>query len=355
MSGLRRVARALASPLRHLLDSRFADVNRRLASLGATTSAGLAENDSRLVAMKADLDQAISGYAINTLETVTFLGAQLRELQGEIQDVRGDILEVRERIELLAEERVAQAVRVRFAQLSRGAPEDLDGPAAELLNYAFGHTGFAAQSELWMNPPLSIEHSQGEVRLAAVNERIVEVPFTLRAITSLPAGAKVLDFGSSENSLALSLASLGYHVTALDVREYPFEHPQLTAVASPIGEWDAEPGSFEAALCVSTVEHVGLGWYGDPKMGDGDRQALDVIAAALRPGGLLVLTVPYGTAGEDALERRYDRLTLDALLDGWDVVERQIVERADDGNTWLPVEESSSHAVALVVSRKPLT
>lgn len=343
MSLVRRVARAILWPLRHVLDSRFADVNRRLASVSENTLAGVGVEFSR---MKSELDHVVGGYAINTLESVTFVGSQLRELQSEIQDVREDMSR-------LVDEHVRQAVSNRFAELTKGVPEDLDRPAADMLNYAFGHTGFAAQTELWMNPPLSVEHGVGEVRLTSVNERIVEVPFALRAISPLAAGAKVLDFGSSENSLALSLASLGYEVTALDVRRYPFDHPQLTVVACPIGEWQAEPGSFDAALCVSTVEHVGLGWYGDPKMGDGDREALDVIADALRPGGLLVLTVPYGEPGQDALQRRYDRVNLDALLEGWELLERQIVERTD-GTTWLPVDESRTHAVALVVSRKPL-
>jgi 2-polyprenyl-3-methyl-5-hydroxy-6-metoxy-1,4-benzoquinol methylase len=162
----------------------------------------------------------------------------------------------------------------------------------------------------------------------------------------------VLDFGSAESTVSLSLASMGFEVTALDMRRYPFAHPNLQSVAAAIEGWDAEPASYDAAFCISTVEHVGLGWYGDPDgADDGDHRALERIGGWLRPGGLLVLTVPYGAPGVDAVQRRYDRAALDALLHGWDVVERRIVEQVDDV-TWQPVEESDGHAVALVVARK---
>lgn len=343
MSAARRAARALAGPVRHLLDSRFADVNRRLESNTQETRAALEST-------RAQLSDLVGTYTSNTLESMTFVGAELREFEGRIEaaleDVRAETAE-------LADERVEHELRARLARLAQGTPEDLDDATAKLLNYAAGHAGFAAQAELWMNPPLVLEHGAGEVRLSTVNERIVEVPFALRAIAALAADARVLDFGSSENSLALSLATLGYDVTALDVRRYPFAHPRLTVVESSIDAWDAPAASFDAALCISTVEHVGLGWYGDPAMErDGDRRALDVIEAALAPGGLLVLTVPYGVAEQNELERRYDRARLDALLAGWEVRERRIVERRDD-TTWLPVEDSNDHAVALVVALKP--
>jgi hypothetical protein len=110
--------------------------------------------------------------------------------------------------------------------------------------------------------------------------------------------------------------------------------------------------SFDAALCISTLEHVGLGWYGDSEYDAGDRRALRRIAELLVPEGLLVLTVPYGTASVDALQRRYDRAGLDTLLDGWEVLDRRVVEQVDD-RVWQPVAETSGNGVALVLARKP--
>jgi SAM-dependent methyltransferase len=144
---------------------------------------------------------------------------------------------------------------------------------------------------------------------------------------------------------------MGYRVTALDLRQYPFEHPNLTRVAQPLEEWDAEPGSFDVVMCVSTLEHVGLDWYGEQRGGkSADRAALARLRDLLRPDGRLVLTVPYGRAEIDSLQRRYDRAGLEQLLEGWTVVDRMVIEQVDE-RTWTPVEDSTAHAAAMLVLR----
>lgn len=90
-----------------------------------------------------------------------------------------------------------------------GSLEALDDATAALINYANSHRSFAAQAELWLNPSITIERREGGVGIGSVNERIVEVPFALRALGRVPPGSCILDFGSSESSLALSLATLG--------------------------------------------------------------------------------------------------------------------------------------------------
>jgi len=50
------------------------------------------------------------------------------------------------------------------------------------------------------------------------------------------------------------------------------------------------------------------------------------------------------------VQRTYDRRALDRLLEGWDVVERTVVERAGD-RVWKRVEDSTGDGVALVVAR----
>src|SRR5207249_9786836 len=100
--------------------------------------------------------------------------------------------------------------------IETGNVDELDGTTAALVNYATSHRGFAAQRNLWFNSPLSVIHEPGNVALANVNERIVEIPYAFRALASIAQGAKVLDVGASESMVSLSLASLGYEVTAID-------------------------------------------------------------------------------------------------------------------------------------------
>ncbi|MGI8728815.1 MAG: DUF268 domain-containing protein [Solirubrobacteraceae bacterium] len=343
-----RIAKTLTWPLRRVLDPRFHDVTHRVAltqqQVGAVHST--VEQVTRHVEQVAThVDETVSTSTAAQVEAMTFLGEGLRRTTDQI------VTEVRE----LRDDLTQRAYVARLDKLSdNGRLEDLDGAAAALVNHALSHVGFAAQAELWMNPPLVVEHSQGAVRLASVNERAVEIPFTMRALGRVPLGSKILDFGSSESPIALELASMGYEVTALDVRRYPFAHPNLVSVATRLEDWDTpEPQSFDAVLSVSTVEHVGLGWYGEELGGaDADLRAIERLGELLVPGGLLVLTAPYGTASVGSKQRRYDRAGIDALLAGFEILEHHVVEQVDDV-TWVRVDESSGCAVALVVARTP--
>ncbi len=231
--------------------------------------------------------------------------------------------------------------------------DELEDALARVINYAESHEGFAAQLGLWLNPAISLRHHRGGVGVGDVNERILEVPFAFRALGSVPADGRVLDFGAAESSVALSLASLGYRVTALDLRPYPFTHPNLVSVASPLETWEVPDSSFDAILCISTVEHVGLGWYGEAASEDthADHAAMTRLAGLLDDGGVLALTVPYGNAEVTAVQRTYDADTLDALLEGWDVEERSVHARTAPG-VWARAEASAAGpAVAMVVAR----
>jgi SAM-dependent methyltransferase len=53
-------------------------------------------------------------------------------------------------------------------------------------------------------------------------------------------------------------------------------------------------GTVESISCMHTIEHVGLGRYGDPLDPLGDRKALDELMRVVKPGGSLILVVPVG-------------------------------------------------------------
>jgi SAM-dependent methyltransferase len=53
--------------------------------------------------------------------------------------------------------------------------------------------------------------------------------------------------------------------------------------------------SVESLSCMHTVEHVGLGRYGDPIDPDGDLKAIAELKRVLAPGGSLLFVTPVGT------------------------------------------------------------
>ncbi len=216
-----------------------------------------------------------------------------------------------------------------------GAPLAATGEGlARLLDYAESHLGFDAQASLWFNPPISLAHHPGSVTVGSVNERIIEVPFAISRVGSLPLGASILDFGAVESTLSLSLAALGYQVTAIDLRPYPLDHPNLKSVVGMVEEWEGPAEAFDAIVSVSSLEHVGRAGYGGPAAApDHDRVVLQRMAGWLKPAGRLILTAPFGRADIDEFQRTYDDGMIDQLLNGWKVEER-LYGTCPDGLHW---------------------
>lgn len=251
-------------------------------------------------------------------------------------------------------ELIREADRFREA-MRTGSVHDVDEEVARLLNYAATHRGFAAQRSLWFNPPLALRYSKGDVVLGETNERILEVPYVFRALAEVEPGAEILDVGATESPLAFSLASLAYRVTALDIRPYPLSHPSLQTVVASILDWDYG-GDFDAVVCLSTIEHIGLGGYGEPSAETGsDLLAMQRMRELTKPGGLLVLTCPVGPASVDDFQRTYDEAGLRALLDGWEVEDLTLARRQDP-TTWVLAEDGfgtfEGTGVALVTARR---
>jgi hypothetical protein len=313
-SGLRSVARTILWPLRRFFDPRFVGVHD-------------AVQDVKRI-MVADID-AKNEASILTGRTLDNLLEHVKGLQ-----------------RLIAFDPEAGASLI-----------DLDELTASILNYSSSHEGFAAQANLWFNPPVLVGYGAREVDLRWVNERIVEVPYAFRALARVPLGSSVLDVGAAESTVCLSLATLGYEVTAIDPRPNPLAHDRLHVVAGRLEDWDEET-TFDAVLCLSTIEHVGSGEYGQHHTGRRlDLEATKRMHALTKLEGVLVLTTSVGPVPAVEPHRVYDREGLDELLGGWDVEEMALVQRRD-ATSWITIDEPiadldpDAETVAMVTARK---
>ena len=104
---------------------------------------------------------------------------------------------------------------------------------------------------------------------------------------------RVLDLGCGAGFMAIALAERGHDVTAIDI------DPDLvrlvdagavdrgvlvkTAVMSALDIWRFAPSSFDAVVCLDVLEHL-----------EDDGAAMRLSSQALRPGGVVVASVPAG-------------------------------------------------------------
>jgi len=233
----------------------------------------------------------------------------------------------------------------------------VEGCTDDDLNRELGNAGKLARAGLWFNPPVVVRFDDNEARSIGISERILEHMFVHTRLPKPP--AQVLDLGCAESVSSLEMASFGYDVTGVDLRELPLEHPSLRMVRADIAQLPFPDANFDVVVSLSTIEHVGLDWYGMEQKGTDFHVAAEV-HRVLRPGGHFILTVPYGRAALTPLHRVYDRARLDELLHLFERVETAYGVR--DGNFWsftadsgrADVADSSERvsAVALVVVRK---
>ena len=196
-------------------------------------------------------------------------------------------------------------------------------------------------------------------RELTTNERVIEIPFAIRAL-KLPRGSRVLDIGSRWSPLPLHLAALGYRTVATDLASFPLQGGGADFVCADLTRPPFKPESFDGAVMVSTLEHVGLGFYEKGMDPEADVVLMRALRLVLKPEGLLILTVPFGRAGVGFFQRSYDGQRLRRVTDGWIWEEARFHVRR--GTSWeettetIAVREESvlqTHAVALVSLRRP--
>ena len=189
----------------------------------------------------------------------------------------------------------AKRVRDRriAAVMSQGGGRPLDGPADE--RFAIG-----------------------------LDERAVEMPLAL-ASARFDQPGEVLDAGS-----ALNLPLVRTIAGRPRARLTHFTLPGSQEPALPLndhfvyafGDLRALPfadGAFARAVCVSTLEHVGMDAtrFGAavPVGGGSAAQAVAELLRVLAPAGTLLITVPYGRAADHGWFRVFDRDGLQRLLE----------------------------------------
>jgi SAM-dependent methyltransferase len=156
------------------------------------------------------------------------------------------------------------------------------------------------------------------------------------------AGREAVIVGSEFPWYECIATTFGATVTTIEYRPVDCRIPGLTVLTPD--EFARQPRQFDAAISISSIEHDGLGRYGDPLNPDGDLHAMNQFRRLLKPGGRLFLAVPVGpdTVVWNA-HRIYGPRRLPLLLSGWRQVavygfdERELTQRPLGDYLYQPV------------------
>jgi hypothetical protein len=121
-------------------------------------------------------------------------------------------------------------------------------------------------------------------------------------------GAKVLELGCCETDFGAWMTAADVELTGVDARPCP-EFRGHTFVRGDAAQHDLFPEStFDAVVLLGSLEHFGLGYYGDPTGEAKDIHAVGNAARWVVPGGWVYYDVPWTPAEGYTAENRHYRV-----------------------------------------------
>jgi SAM-dependent methyltransferase len=91
-----------------------------------------------------------------------------------------------------------------------------------------------------------------------------------------------------------TIVSAYQDVEFYDYRPAPLMLPGLTTGKADLTNLHFKTNSIDSLSCMHTIEHIGLGRYGDPIDPDADLKAIAELIRVVAPGGNLIIVTPVG-------------------------------------------------------------
>ena len=149
----------------------------------------------------------------------------------------------------------------------------------------------------------------------------------------------ILDVGSADTKFPNELKNRGHEVYSLDISKNE-GNDKINSIICTLEKIPFKNDIFDLITAISTIEHVGLGRYGDAISPEGDINALREMKRVLKPNGKLILTLPSGidticySKQRIPLHRVYSSHKLNKILSGFLILELSYVIKRN--GIWFP-------------------
>jgi len=181
-------------------------------------------------------------------------------------------------------------------------------------------------------------------------DRCIEYAFVVKNLVKLDRNEykTVLDIGSWASPLTTIIKEIGFKVDGMDLPpSSPILYEGVKYIQGDFLSVDVKD-SYDVVVLCSTIEHIGLGGrYGSKDIEDGDIKAIEKVKKILRPGGILILTIPYGEEKTiKPLHRVYNK-TGRLLKYAYENFEVEVEEFYKNNleNVWVKCEEPEAREV----------
>jgi len=156
-----------------------------------------------------------------------------------------------------------------------------------------------------------------------INYSDLECAFVSRYM-DIPRGSHILNVGSY-NQFIIGLLN-SYYVTTLDIRNRKRFMGKETIITEDINNNSLDDGFFDMIICLSSVEHFGLGRYGDKVDMDADKKAFEQFRRLLKPDGILFFTTTI-KKGKPNLCFNAHKIYNQEIIDGFSIGFEKLLER----------------------------
>ncbi|OGX15669.1 MAG: hypothetical protein A2166_02750 [Omnitrophica WOR_2 bacterium RBG_13_41_10] len=188
-------------------------------------------------------------------------------------------------------------------------------------------------------------------------DRYIEYPFVIRNLPKPP--AKILDVGCVGSFFPLILASFGYEVFGIDIRNYTIinkiKFNNFRFIKEDIRKATLPDNYFDIVTAISTLEHIGIaGRYGTDEYLDGDLLTMKKITRLLKPAGMALITVPFGKAKIiKPYTRIYDDLRIKRITNNFQINKEEYYWY-DESDNWFNCSKETASLVEAKSDKYPL-